>query len=133
MNQKHIGTFLKKYYRLIAAFCVVVSIATAVMAQTPSGPPMGGGPYLSSTLVELVKLDPTIKLDIRYATSNNFFGKAVYPEPRAFLQRPAAEALLSVHRWLKEQATAWWFMMPTDPGQSPNCFGISRRQKSECS
>lgn len=103
MNPKDIGTFVKKYYRLLAACCMVVTIATAVMAQTPSGPPIGAGPYRASTLVELVKLDPTIKLDIRYATPNNFFGKAVYPEPRAFLQRPAAEALLSVQRWLKEQ------------------------------
>jgi zinc D-Ala-D-Ala dipeptidase len=103
VNQKYFGTFVKKYYRLLVAFCMVVSIATGVMAQTPSGPPIGTGPYRASALVELVKLDPTIKLDIRYATSNNFFGKPVYPEPRAFLQLPAAEALLSVHRWLKEQ------------------------------
>lgn len=54
-------------------------------------------------MIELVKLDKTIKLDIRYATANNFVGRAVYPEPRAFLQRPAAEALLKVHEWLKRQ------------------------------
>ncbi|MFH0994848.1 MAG: M15 family metallopeptidase [Pseudomonadota bacterium] len=103
MNQKYTGTFVKKYYRLLVAFCMIVSIANTVTAQTPSGPPTGGGPYRAGALVELAKLDPTIKLDIRYATPNNFFGKAVYPEPRAFLQRPAAEALLSAQRWLKEQ------------------------------
>jgi len=54
-------------------------------------------------LVELTKLDETIKLDIRYATSNNFVGRAVYPEARAFLQRPAAEALVGVHRQLAER------------------------------
>lgn len=52
-------------------------------------------------LVELVTLDSTIHLDIRYATENNFIGKKVYPEARAFLQRPAAEALVRVHRSLK--------------------------------
>ncbi len=52
-------------------------------------------------LVELTSLDPTIKLDIRYATSNNFMGTAFYAQPRAFLQRPAAEALLRAHRILK--------------------------------
>ena len=103
MNPKDSRTLMKKYYGLLAAFCMVVSIATEVMAQTPSGPPIGAGPYRPNALVELVKLDSTIKLDIRYATPNNFFGKAVYTEPRAFLQRPAAEALLLVHRWLKEQ------------------------------
>jgi len=54
-------------------------------------------------LVELVMLDKTIKLDIRYATANNFVGRPVYPEARAFLQPPAAEALLRVHKKLKEQ------------------------------
>ena len=47
-----------------------------------------------------MKLDPTIKLDIRYAGTNNFLGKPVYKESRAFLQRPAAEALLKAHREL---------------------------------
>jgi D-alanyl-D-alanine dipeptidase len=54
-------------------------------------------------LVELITLDPTIKLDIRYATANNFVGKQVYPEARAFLQRPAAKALVRVHQKLKKQ------------------------------
>ncbi len=52
----------------------------------------------AADLVELVKLDPTIKLDIRYAGTNNFLGKPVYKESRAFLQRPAAKALLAAHR-----------------------------------
>jgi len=42
-------------------------------------------------LVELTRLDPTIKLDIRYATSRNFLGNAACTaRARAFLQRPAA-------------------------------------------
>ena len=54
-------------------------------------------------LVELITLDNTIKLDIRYATANNFVGRAVYPEARAFLQKPAAKAVLKVHQKLKKQ------------------------------
>lgn len=49
-------------------------------------------------LVELVTLDSTIKLDIRYATPDNFMGRIMYSHARAFLQRPAAEALVRVHR-----------------------------------
>jgi D-alanyl-D-alanine dipeptidase len=56
-----------------------------------------------SGLVELVKLDDTIKLDIRYATTNNFVGKTIYKEARAFLQRPAAEALVRIHQTLKKE------------------------------
>jgi zinc D-Ala-D-Ala dipeptidase len=64
-------------------------------------PPHEQGPFLKPDLVELVTLDPTIKLDIRYATTNNFLGTPVYTQARAFLQRPAAEALLRAHRELK--------------------------------
>ncbi len=53
-------------------------------------------------LVELIKLDKTIKLDIRYARNDNFVGRPVYTEARAFLQRPAANALLNVHQKLKK-------------------------------
>ncbi len=52
-------------------------------------------------LAELVKLDPGIKLDIRYATSDNFLSTPVYTQARAFLQRPAAEALVRVNKALR--------------------------------
>jgi D-alanyl-D-alanine dipeptidase len=64
-------------------------------------PPHEQDTFLKPDLVELVKLDPTIKLEIRYATTNNFLGTPVYTQARAFLQRPAAEALLRAHRELK--------------------------------
>ena len=66
-------------------------------------PPQETGPFRQSDLVELIKLDPTIKLDIRYATKNNFLGKPVYKEARAFLQRPAAEALVRINQSLRKQ------------------------------
>jgi D-alanyl-D-alanine dipeptidase len=50
--------------------------------------------------VELTTLEPSIRLNLRYATTNNFTGRAWYHEPRAFLQRPAAEALVRVHQTL---------------------------------
>jgi D-alanyl-D-alanine dipeptidase len=65
-------------------------------------PPVEKGDFRKSELVELVKLDPTFKLDIRYATSNNFTGRPVYSQARAFLQRPAAEALVKVSSELKQ-------------------------------
>ena len=65
------------------------------------GLPKDPGATRTPDLVELVKLDPTIKLDIRYAGTNNFLGKPVYKEARAFLQRPAAESVLRAHRALK--------------------------------
>jgi zinc D-Ala-D-Ala dipeptidase len=71
--------------------------AEAVKAQ----PPREQGDFRAPDLVELVKLDPTIKLDIRYASTNNFLGTAVYTQARAFLQRPAAEALVRAQHELE--------------------------------
>jgi serine beta-lactamase-like protein LACTB len=44
-------------------------------------------------LVDLAALDAGLRFDIRYATADNFLGAPVYSEARAFLQRPAAQAL----------------------------------------
>ena len=54
-------------------------------------------------MIELITLDDTLKLDIRYARTDNFVGKVVYAEARAFMQRPAADALVRVHRQLKRR------------------------------
>jgi D-alanyl-D-alanine dipeptidase len=59
-----------------------------------ASPPVEKGPFRKPELVELTTLDPTIHLDIRYATTNDFLGTPVYTQARAFLQRPAAEALV---------------------------------------
>jgi CubicO group peptidase (beta-lactamase class C family)/D-alanyl-D-alanine dipeptidase len=66
-------------------------------------PPVEKGDFRKSDLVELAKLDPKIKLDIRYATDNNFLSTPVYSQPRAFLQRPAAAALLRAHKKLMQR------------------------------
>jgi D-alanyl-D-alanine dipeptidase len=66
-------------------------------------PPVEQGTFLKPDLVELVTLDPTIKLDVRYAGANNFLGTPLYTQGRAFLQRPAAEALVRAHRELEAQ------------------------------
>lgn len=64
-------------------------------------PPHEEGNFRKMDLVELIKLDSAIKLDIRYATANNLAGKPVYKEARAFMQRPAAEAVARVNQKLK--------------------------------
>jgi D-alanyl-D-alanine dipeptidase len=63
-------------------------------------PPHEEAKFREPDLVELAPLDPAIHLDIRYATSNDFLGTPVYTQARAFLQRPAAEALLRALRRL---------------------------------
>ncbi len=73
--------------------------ADALAAQ----PPVESGQFRNAELVELTRLDSTIKLDIRYASDRNFLSAPVYTQARAFLQRPAAEALVRAHRRLAAQ------------------------------
>jgi serine beta-lactamase-like protein LACTB len=63
-------------------------------------PPAPNGEFKASELVELAPLEPSLKFDIRYASRNNFLGEQVYAVPRALLQKPAAEAVVRVHRKL---------------------------------
>ena len=81
---------------------VALFIILSFQALAQDGPPKE--PYKrEAKLVELITLDPTIKLDIRYATDDNFVGKKVYPEARAFLQKPAAKAVAKVHKELRDR------------------------------
>jgi CubicO group peptidase (beta-lactamase class C family)/D-alanyl-D-alanine dipeptidase len=66
-------------------------------------PPKEAGEFRAPDLVDLTTLDGTIRLDIRYASANNFLGTPLYTTARAFLQRPAAEALVRAHRALGEE------------------------------
>lgn len=91
MGRKRISIFT------ITAICLILFCNT--FGQ--DGPPTEQNKR-DADLIELTRLNKTIKLDIRYATTDNFVGRAVYTEARAFLQRPAAEALVRVHKLLKK-------------------------------
>ena len=93
--------------RRLCGLFLAVSVSCAPRAPlaltTASAPPRETGSFREADLVELIRLDPTIRLDVRYATPNNFVGRPVYGEARAFLQRPAAEALVRAHRGLRDR------------------------------
>jgi len=84
--------------RLLACTCLL--IAGAIAAAQPDE---SRGEFRPDDLVELIKVDSTIKLDIRYATSRNFMKRKMYTQARAFLQRPTAEAVVRVNRKLREK------------------------------
>jgi serine beta-lactamase-like protein LACTB len=62
-------------------------------------PPAERGQFLKPDLIDLAAI-PGIKFDIRYATENNFLGTKFYNSAKAFMQRPAAEALGRVNEKL---------------------------------
>jgi hypothetical protein len=67
-----------------------------------ASPPPEPGTFRRSDLVDLAALDSSLRFDIRYATADNFLGSPFYPTAQAFLQRPAAEALVRAHHRLRK-------------------------------
>jgi zinc D-Ala-D-Ala dipeptidase len=80
---------------------LVGGLLALLSAVAFSQPDEKGGVWNAPDLIELVKLDSTLRLDIRYATTNNFMKQKMYTQARAFLQRPAALALMRAHRALR--------------------------------
>jgi D-alanyl-D-alanine dipeptidase len=52
-------------------------------------------------LVEIKQYIPTIVLDIRYATTNNFMHRRMYQQPKAYARLPVVKALQQVEADLK--------------------------------
>src|SRR5262249_6020470 len=69
----------------------VGSLRTEALAAKP---PVASGTFKTPAPAALTTLDSPRTLHMRYATSNNFLGRKIYDEARAFMQRPAAEALV---------------------------------------
>ncbi len=53
-------------------------------------------------LIDLEKFIPSIVFDVKYATTDNFTGKQLYPYPKAYLRYPAAVALRNVQKELNQ-------------------------------
>jgi D-alanyl-D-alanine dipeptidase len=51
-------------------------------------------------LVDLERAIPNLRLDIRYATEDNFMHERLYPVAKAYARRPTANALLAVQKEL---------------------------------
>ncbi len=92
---------MKKQFLTILRLLVLI-ICASVFAFAQNLPPKEQNKR-EADLVELIKLEKTIKLDIRYARTDNFVGHPVYTEARAFMQRSAADAIVRVHKLLKKQ------------------------------
>ena len=80
----------------------VKSLAEIRKAALAAKPPVEKGEYLKPDLVDLATIDG-VKFDIRYATRNNFLDTPFYTSAKAYMQKPAAEALSRVHTKLKAQ------------------------------
>src|SRR6185369_8680087 len=78
--------------RILVVFMGAQGKPTVVKADPPAMPAaLARG--RSVDLVEVRSIDARLRVDLRYATANNFTGRVIYPVARAILERPAAEAL----------------------------------------
>lgn len=75
-------------------------VADLLKRAMTESPPKETGDFRPAELVELTSLDRSIHLEIRYATTNNFLSSVFYAEARAFLQRPAADAVARAQKAL---------------------------------
>ncbi|MFO0896460.1 MAG: serine hydrolase [Pirellulales bacterium] len=98
-ERRRLGDFVEGAFRVQPVKPLGELRAAALAAQPPAEP----GPFRKSDLVDLATIDPTIRFDIRYAGTNNFMGTPFYQQAKAYLQRPAAEALGRVQKKLARQ------------------------------
>lgn len=99
---------------LFYCFLVAASACHQREQEPPLGPgapvntlelPVAGDDAADSLLVDVQSLDTTIRVDVRYAGSNNFTGAPLpgYDSPRILLRREAARALARVQARLRKQ------------------------------
>ncbi|MET0572793.1 MAG: M15 family metallopeptidase [Pedobacter agri] len=78
-----------------ASKLVVINSYNQYLASVKTNP--------NNELVEIKKEIPNIKLDIRYATKNNFMKQVMYKQARAFARRPVVESLKKIQKELNKK------------------------------
>lgn len=79
---------------------IVAASPTPTQADSPQSTVTIDNP---AQLVDLSRLNPSIRLDIRYATSNNFLHRPLYSQARCLLRASVAERLSQVQADLEQQ------------------------------
>jgi len=85
---------------LLIVICALNGCADPIQVESNQSESLGGA---NEPLVELVHYDPRIKLDIRYATSNNFLGRPLYSEAKCFVRLGVAARLKAVQDQLSSR------------------------------
>lgn len=108
----------------IIGFTILLLCLKPAYAQNDSLPE--GFVYIKDVL-------PDIVLDMRYAGSNNFIGKPIegYLQPKAIISLRAAEALLNVHKELKESGLCLKVFDAYRPQRAVNHFIEWARNKED--
>lgn len=73
----------------------------ATISASPS--PVASPAPIQSTLVDVQQLAPSIRLDMRYASTNNFVNRQLYPVAKCLLRPEVAQQLAKVQADLERQ------------------------------
>jgi beta-N-acetylhexosaminidase/D-alanyl-D-alanine dipeptidase len=87
---------MRRSLNIVSAFLLLIALPLAAAAAGSTTPEAAG-------LVDVTTIAPDVKLDIRYATPNNFAKVAVYPAARCFLRADVAKRLARVQAELEKQ------------------------------
>ena len=102
---------------LVVRFSPVRPLDEVVRQARAASPPADPPEPLREDLVDPTRLDRTLRVELRYSGVDNELGARLVETPRAFLRRPAAEALVRAHRSLAERGLGlvvrdafhpWW-------------------------
>lgn len=103
-TRRHLGPESGGQLRIAPLHPVDSLIAAAIgMEVPPELAAAAGEDVLAPDLVPVTTFDSTIRLEIRYATTNNFLSTVFYDTAAAWLQRPAARALARASESLREE------------------------------
>jgi D-alanyl-D-alanine dipeptidase len=93
--------------KIHVALLLLAFATTGVLAQNPASISNSATvelpPAVNKGFRDLAVLDPTILVDIRYATTNNFTHSKIYDCPRCLLRPDVADALIKANETLKKR------------------------------
>jgi zinc D-Ala-D-Ala dipeptidase len=89
--------------RILIEAAVFFIAFLSVAAGKPPRAPKSPAPPPSDAFVDIQTVAPGIRLDLRYATPNNFTKQTVYPVAKCLLRRAVAERLAKVQAELEAE------------------------------
>lgn len=96
----------------IILFLYISLLSFNTQAQKSKAIPPIEAKMIEGGLVDVQKLDPSIKVDLKYSTTDNFLKKDVYGDlTRAYLQPEMAKRLIKAHALLEKNYPGYHFLI----------------------
>lgn len=102
------------FFMLKTAICLLLtSLALSeTIAQSPKSLPPIEQKMVERGLVDIQKVDPSMMVELKYSTTDNFIGRDVYGElTRAYLQPEMAKRLAKANALLKQQKPGYTLLV----------------------